>query len=134
MESMMLSAKILLISADSEMTHAVTISLTQAGYEVVRVRHGAGALELIHTEKPKLVILDSQLPDYNSLAVIRALRSEEFSSRMPVILMGTTLTDEDVLLGLEVGADLCLQETFHPQVFIARVRSLLRRTELVKPY
>jgi DNA-binding response OmpR family regulator len=42
------------------------------------------------------------------------------------------MKEEDVLIGLEAGADLCLLETFHPQVFVARVRSLLRRHELVK--
>jgi two-component system response regulator MprA len=129
---MMLTAKILLLTADPEMTHAVTASLNQAGYQVIHAPHGVGAVELIHSENPKLVILDCQLPDYNSLAIIRALRSEEFSCRIPVILIGDTLRDEDILLGLEAGADLCLQETFHPQVFVARVRSLLRRTELVK--
>jgi two-component system response regulator MprA len=125
----MLSTKILLISADPATTHAISTSLIQAGYRVIHASHGIGAIDLIHIENPILVILEVDLPDYNSLAIIRTLHSEEFSRRIPAILMGSTLTDEDVLLGLEAGADLCLQEAFHPQVFVARVRSLLRRTQ-----
>jgi DNA-binding response OmpR family regulator len=87
---------------------------------------------LIHTERPVLVILDFELPDYNSMAIIRSLRSESLNHHIPIILVGSTMQEEDALIGLEVGADLCLLETFHPQVFVARVRSLLRRTELVK--
>ncbi len=129
---MFLTSKVLLISADSSMSRAVTSCLTQAGYKVMNSARGAGALEWIHTEDPMLVILDIDLPDYNSLAIIRAIRAEQSTSHLPVILMGPGVREEDVLLGLEVGADLCLLETFHPQVFIARVRSLLRRCELVK--
>lgn len=89
-------------------------------------------MDLIHVEKPFLIILDMELPDYNSLAIIRSLRSEEFSDSTPVILIGSNMREEDVLIGLEVGADLCLLETFHPLLFVARVRSLLRRTESLK--
>ena len=89
-------------------------------------------MDLIHGERPSLIILDGELPDFNSLAIIRALRSEEYSDSTPVILMGSNMREEDVLIGLEVGADLCLLETFHPQVFVARVRSLLRRSETLK--
>jgi len=73
-----------------------------------------------------------ELPGINSLAIIRSLRSEEINGRIPVILIGANLHEEDVLIGLEVGADLCLLEAFHPQVFVARVRSLIRRAETSK--
>lgn len=89
-------------------------------------------MDLILVEKPSLIILDIELPDFNSLAIIRSLRSEEFSSHTPVILIGSNLQEEDVLIGLEVGTDLCLLEPFHPQLFVARVRSLLRRAESLK--
>jgi DNA-binding response OmpR family regulator len=125
----MLPTKILLFSVDDSMTSSVIRCLTEAGYKVIPTSLGAEAIDLIHAEKPALIILDIELPDHNSLAIIRSLRSEELNDRIPVILMGSNIMEEDVLIGLEVGADLCLLETFHPQVFIARVRSLLRRTE-----
>jgi DNA-binding response OmpR family regulator len=128
----MLPTMILVISADDSMAKSVITSLSEAGYKVMHTHQGAGAIELIQVKKPTLIILDKELPDYNSLAIIRSLRSDELLDRLPVILMGSNMQEEDVLIGLEVGADLCLLETFHPQVFVARVRSLLRRTETLK--
>jgi DNA-binding response OmpR family regulator len=125
--------KILLFSADISMTHSIAYCLLEAGYQVVPVSQGIRALDVIHTENPTLLIFDQDLPGCKSMAIIRSLRSEESNGRLPVILMGANMREDDVLLGLEVGADLCLFETFHPQVFVARVRSLLRRTEASKP-
>jgi DNA-binding response OmpR family regulator len=128
----MVSTKILVISADDSMATSVINSLSQAGYKVIHTQRGVGAIDLIQAEKPTLIVLDKELPDYNSLAIIRSLRSNVKYGRLPVILMGSNLREEDVVIGLEVGADLCLLETFHPKVFVARVRSLLRRTESLK--
>jgi len=128
----MVSNKILLFCADASLTNVLTSCLTESDYLVVNAKHGIGALDIIQAEKPALIILDIELPGMNSLAIIRALRSEEVNGRTPVILMGANLREDDVLIGLEVGADLCLLEAFHPQVFIARVRSLIRRTEPTK--
>jgi len=125
----MVPTKILVISADDSTTNSVTNSLSQAGYIVLHTRRGIGVIDLIQVEKPTLIILDKELPDYNSLAIIRSLRSDDLNDGLPIILIGSNMQEEDVLIGLEVGADLCLLETFHPQVFVARVRSLLRRTE-----
>ncbi|OGN94467.1 MAG: hypothetical protein A2Z71_09810 [Chloroflexi bacterium RBG_13_50_21] len=128
----MLPIKILVISADDSMTKSVITCLSHSGYKVLHARRGAGAIDLIQVEKPALIILDMELPDFNSLAIIRSLRSDGLNDKLPVILMGSNMREEDVLIGLEVGADLCLLETFHPPVFVARVRSLLRRTESLK--
>jgi len=90
---------------------------------------------MIQEEKPALVILDYALPGFSSLAIIRALRAKGGNNgKLPVVLMGASMREEDVLIGLEVGADLCLAESFHPQVFVARIRSLLRRAEPAKVY
>src|SRR4030043_665790 len=130
----MISNKVMLFSADTSMVRIVKTCLIEAGYKVIYAPQGLGAMELIRVEKPALIILDLELPGINSLAIIRSLRSEEINVRTPIILMGETMREEDVLIGLEVGADLCLWETFHPQVFVARVRSLIRRTEPSKVF
>jgi two-component system OmpR family response regulator len=128
----MISTKILLITADDSMATSISTCLTQSGYQVLRSSRGMDALDLTQAEKPGLLILDVETPDFNSMAIIRTLRSTDDNDRLPVILMGSNIREEDALLGLEVGADLCLREAFHPQVFVARVRSLLRRSELAK--
>lgn len=134
MKSVIVPMKILLFSADASMVNVVANCLSEAGYKVMHVSHGVGAMDIIRAEKPALIILDLQLPGYNSLAIIRSLRTEEIYERIPIILMGENMREADVLIGLEIGADLCLLETFHPQVFVARVRSLMRRTEASKVF
>ena len=129
----MLSLRVLLISADIHLSNSINTCLSEAGFIVIHTSHGMGAMELVHKTSPVLIILDINLPDYNSLSVIRALRADEQDHRIPLILFGSHLMEEDVLIGLEVGADLCLLEAFHPQLFIARVRSLLRRTAITLP-
>jgi DNA-binding response OmpR family regulator len=121
--------KILLITPDHSLTKSISSCLKQAGYQVTAISRGAGSLQVIQHEKPALIILDVELPDYSSLAIVRALRSDQGFPRYPLILMGVNLREEDALLGWEAGADLCLLEGFHPQVFVARVRSLLRRSQ-----
>ncbi len=101
---------------------------------VIQISYGMGATDIIRAEKPALIVLDIALPDFNSLAIVRSIRSDDLSDMIPVILIGSNIKEADVLIGLEAGADLCLLETFHPQVFVARVRSLLRRFELVKDH
>lgn len=129
---MAIPAKILLFSADPSLAHPINQCLKEMGFKVIYSSQGIGAMELIRTEKPALIILDLVLPGYSSLAIIRSLRTESSNGRIPVILMGATMREEDCLIGLEVGADLCLVEIFHPQVFVARVRSLLRRCKPTK--
>lgn len=127
----MIVNKILLFSADYTFATAMISCLVQAGYKGIHNSSGNGAIELIQTEQPAAVILDIDLPDFSSVAIIRTLRSSAAGDRIPIILMGSNLKEADVLIGLEVGADLCLLEAFNPQVFIARLRSLLRRYESI---
>ncbi|MGE5124437.1 MAG: response regulator transcription factor [Acidobacteriaceae bacterium] len=129
---MPLHAKIMLFSADPSMVHPVALCLREAGYLVDYHSQGNGAMDIIQAGKPDMIILDLVLPGYSSLAIIRCLRSENSHDRIPVILMGATMREEDCLIGLEVGADLCMMETFHAEVFVARVKSLLRRSATIK--
>ena len=128
----MMRTKILLISADTSLSTSLSSCLTQAGYQVIAIARGVGSIQKIHHENPALIILDVELPDYSSLAIVRSLRSDHSCPRIPLILMGVNMREEDALLGWEAGADLCLLENFHLQVFIARVRSLLRRSQPLK--
>jgi DNA-binding response OmpR family regulator len=128
---MMSPPTILLISADESTSRIVTTCLAQEGYKVIRSSRGLEAFDLVRREDPAIVILDFDLPDINSLAIIRALRADDSHRSLPLILLGASRSEEDVLIGLEVGADLCLPEPFHPRVFIAHVHSLLRRSEIL---
>ena len=118
---------ILLVSADLYHAHPIQNCLAEAGFRVLTSELGERALDIIRLKKPGLVVLDWKLPDLSGLAIIRVIRSDERISKLPIVLVGGQMRDEDRLIAFETGADLCLAETFQPKVFIARVRALLRR-------
>jgi two-component system phosphate regulon response regulator PhoB len=99
----------------------------RAGYQVLIANLGYTALATIHDKKPDLMLLDWKLPDLSGLAMIRSIRSDKQIANLLIVLEGMDMKEEDVMLGLEVGADLCLKEPFHPKVIVARIRALLRR-------
>jgi two-component system phosphate regulon response regulator PhoB len=121
-------AMIMVVSPDRYRSKIVCECLWQAGYQVQPIETGGDALEAIAHKKPDLLLIEWELPDLNSLAVIRSLRRSEQAERLPIILWGANMGEEDIMKGLEAGADLCLNEAFHPQVWVARVRALLRRS------
>jgi two-component system phosphate regulon response regulator PhoB len=101
--------------------------LEKAGYRILVTGLGQGAFQMILDQRPDLAVLDWNLPDLNTLALIRRVRSDANTARLPIIIRGANIRDDRLLLGLEAGADLCLKEPFYPDVFVARVRALLRR-------
>lgn len=127
-ERWMFRQTILVVSPDHDHSRRLRECLEKAGYRVLVVGLGLSALEMIQNRAPDLVLFDWKLPDLNSLAVIRQIRAGESTMQLPIILKGIEMVEEDLILGLEAGADLCLKEPFHPEVLIARVRALLRRS------
>jgi DNA-binding response OmpR family regulator len=118
---------ILVVSPNPDRSKMIGDCMERAGYQVLIADGGQNALETIHKKQPDLVLLEWKLPDLSSLALIRFIRSDELIARPIIILEGIEMKEEDVMLGLEAGADLCLKEPFHPKVIVARVRALLRR-------
>jgi len=108
---------------------AICDCLRAAGYRVQSTEGGRSALEILQAQAPALVVLDKNLPDLDSLALIRKVRAQNDDGRIRIILIGPDMKPEERVLSLEAGADLCLVEPFQPRVFVARVRALLRRME-----
>jgi DNA-binding response OmpR family regulator len=119
--------RILVISADQYHTRLIRGHLDEAGFDVQVLESGEKAIKAVRVAKPSLILLDWKLPDLSSLAIIRMIRADEQISRLPLILMGREMRADERLIGFESGADLCLDEPFHPREFVARVRALLRR-------
>jgi two-component system phosphate regulon response regulator PhoB len=123
----MLKQTILVVSPNGGQSNMICESLEKTGYRVVVTGLGQSTVDMIHQLMPDLVLLEWRLPDLSSLALIRRIRADEWAADLPIIIHGMDMGDEDFLMGLEAGADFCLREPFHPEVFIARVRALLRR-------
>jgi two-component system, OmpR family, alkaline phosphatase synthesis response regulator PhoP len=99
--------------------------LEHEGHTVVVVGDGRAALEEARRNPPDLMVLDVMMPRVDGLDVCRILRRE---SDLPVLMLTARTTEDDLLLGLDLGADDYLTKPYSPRELAARVRTLLRRT------
>ncbi|NTU80879.1 MAG: response regulator transcription factor [Chloroflexales bacterium] len=119
---------ILLVDDDTTLAEVTAFALRRAGFTVTLATDGAHALELWEREPPDLLILDIQLPGIDGLSLCRIIRQR---SAVPIIMLTVRDSDEDVVHGLELGADDYLTKPFSPKQLIARARAVLRRSHSV---
>jgi DNA-binding response OmpR family regulator len=119
------AARILVAEDDRKQSELLRIYLEREGHSVQVVADGTTALERCRGNQPDLVILDVMLPAVDGLDVCRILRAE---SDVPIMLLTARSTEEDILLGLDLGADDYVTKPYSPRQLAARVRVLLRRT------
>jgi DNA-binding response OmpR family regulator len=112
---------------DEDILALVAFRLERSGYTVIQARDGQEALDLALTEKPDLAVLDVMMPKLDGFELTRRLRSEEATSRMPIILLTARAQDSDVAQGFEAGADDYLRKPFSPQELRTRVQAILGR-------
>lgn len=112
---------------DPQLLRLVTRNLQLEGYEVVAASDGQQALERIEEKLPDLVILDVMMPKLDGFAVCERVR--EFSA-VPIIIVTARGQDQDKIRGLDLGADDYLTKPFSVEELLARVRAVLRRSQL----
>jgi DNA-binding response OmpR family regulator len=120
--------KILLVDDDAALAEVTAFALRRAGFLVVHAYDGEQALERWADEQPDLIILDLQLPKKDGLAVCRELRAQ---SAVPIIMLTVRASDEEIVQGLELGADDYIPKPFSPKQLIARAQAVLRRSVVV---
>ena len=123
-----MSARILVAEDDPKQANLVRVYLEREGHSVLVVGDGRTALEQARVRKPDLVVLDVMMPQVDGLDVCRILRGE---SEVPILLLTARTTEDDMLLGLDVGADDYITKPYSPRELTARVRALLRRSGVV---
>lgn len=106
----------------------IRVSLEQDGYQVLQAANGMECLALVRTERPDMVILDVVMPEMDGLETCRAIRT---FSQVPVLLLTAKMESEDVVTGLDRGADDYLIKPFNMDELLARIRALLRRIPMV---
>ncbi|MGX8701706.1 response regulator [Caproiciproducens sp.] len=117
---------ILVVDDEPKIVEVVTSYLEKSGYAVRGVFSGKEAYESFEREKPSLVILDWMLPDTTGEEICRTLRQK---SDVPIIMLTAKVEEEDILRGLQIGADDYVTKPFSPRQLVARVEAVLRRTE-----
>ena len=122
--------RILVVDDDREIVRLVRGYLEKDGYHVLTAFDGATAVHMLRREKPDLVVLDLMLPDKDGYEITRLVRGDATLRALPIIMLTARVEDMDKILGLELGADDYITKPFNPREVVARVRALLRRTEL----
>ena len=120
----MTERRILVVDDDPKIVDLVRLYLEADGYRVFVAYDGLQALELARQKRPNLILLDLMLPEMDGLEVCRILQAE---SDVPVLMLTARVTDEEMLIGLEAGADDYVTKPFNPREVVARVRAVLRR-------
>lgn len=125
----MATRTVLVVDDEPEIVEIVRDYLEQAGFRVITAGDGVSAVRLARTERPGLLVLDLMLPEQDGLDVVRALRGDPATSKLPIILLTARVEETDRLIGLELGADDYITKPFSPREVVARVRAVLRRTD-----
>ena len=121
--------KIVLIEDDPGIRTVIRLALKGAGFtSICETGNGTDGLALVQREKPSLVILDLMLPGMDGLAVCSAIRRLPSVSGTPIIMLTARTAEEDVVRGLELGADDYITKPFSNAILVARVKAALRRT------
>ncbi|MEV8373558.1 response regulator transcription factor [Kribbella sp. NPDC056861] len=118
-------AQVVLAEDDEKQAELVRRYLERENHSVTVVHDGRSALEEVRRQQPELLVLDVMLPGVDGLDVCRILRQE---SDIPVLMLTARTEEDDMLLGLDLGADDYMTKPFSPRELAARVRTLLRRT------
>ncbi|PKM05040.1 MAG: DNA-binding response regulator [Gammaproteobacteria bacterium HGW-Gammaproteobacteria-6] len=118
--------RILIVEDDLKLAALIEAFLKSQGLDVILLTSGAGAVEHILASNPDLVVLDLMLPGEDGLSICQRLRGAGFVR--PILMLTARSDDEDHIRGLELGADDYVNKPVRPQLLLARIRALLRRT------
>ena len=124
-----MSKKILVVDDEKLIVKGIRFSLEQEGMEVDCAYDGEEALEYAKNCEYDLVLLDVMLPDESGYDIVRKLRKNPATKKLPVIMVTAKTAEMDMIKGLDEGADDYIKKPFSIMELITRVKALLRRTE-----
>ena len=122
-----MSASILVVDDEPSVTNLIAYNLRKAHYQVLTAANGREALHQARQAVPDLILLDLMIPEVDGLDVCRELRK---TSDIPIIMVTARGEETDRVIGLELGADDYICKPFSMRELLARVKAVLRRTQL----
>lgn len=117
--------KALVVDDDRILADLIAFTLRREGFSVSLAYNGEMALQLWRDGRPDIIILDLNLPQVDGFTVCRQIRAEE---ETPIIMLTVRSEEDDVIHGLELGADDYIAKPFSPRQLVARVQAVLRRS------
>lgn len=119
--------KILIVEDEKDIIKMLEYNLKKEGFKVVAACDGEDALDLAVRDHPDLILLDLMLPGMDGLEVCKALKKENKTGPIPIIMLTAKSQESDKVVGLELGADDYITKPFSPRELIARIKAVLRR-------
>jgi DNA-binding response OmpR family regulator len=116
--------KALIVDDDRVLADVVAFTLRREGFEVTKVYDGEAALQRWVAERPDLIVLDVNLPKLDGFAVCQRIRQQ---ADTPILLLTVRDEEDDIVRGLELGADDYITKPFSPRQLVARAQAILRR-------
>ena len=123
----LMSEKILIVEDEALIADSLEYALQKEGYQVITAADGVQGLVMAREQAPDLMILDIMLPGMSGFDVCRTIRGE---SSMPIMMLTAKTEEIDRVVGLELGADDYVIKPFSMREVIARVKAVLRRTQM----
>lgn len=122
-----MTARILIIEDDAAMRESLVDLLSVEDCECVAAENATQGLALIQSQMPRLIVLDLLLPDISGYQLCQILKKSPPTRRVPVVMVSGRFTEpEDRVQSLELGADEHFTKPFNPDLFVARIKNLLR--------
>jgi DNA-binding response OmpR family regulator len=125
----MTEAKILVVEDEIPIRQLIVFNLQRSNFEVFEAGDGNEAIKLVDENTPSLVILDLMLPDADGFDICTKIRGKY--PNLPIVIVSARGQDMEKIMGLELGADDYIVKPFNPLELVARIRSVLRRTNQV---
>lgn len=122
--------KIYILEDDKNIAEIEQFALKNAGYDVYVFGTAKEFMEDLNKEVPDLVVMDIMLPDKDGISVLRDMRSEQRTAKVPVIMVTAKTSEMDKVKGLDQGADDYMTKPFGIMELISRVKALLRRANI----
>jgi DNA-binding response OmpR family regulator len=116
--------KVLIVDDDRVLADVLAFTMRHAGFEVIRAFDGEAALQRWAEDQPDLIVLDVNLPKLDGFAVCRRIREQ---ADTPILLLTVRDEEDDIVHGLELGADDYITKPFSPRQLVARAQTVLRR-------
>jgi len=125
-----MGAVVLIVDDDDLLRRSLAFSLEQVGFEARTVANAEDAIAMSNQKKPDIILLDIMLPGMDGLEALRYFRDR---LGIPVIFLSARRRGLDQIVGLELGADDYMTKPFDPDILIARIHAVLRRTRFTQP-
>ncbi|MBM7517200.1 response regulator transcription factor [Nocardioides nitrophenolicus] len=123
-------SRIVVAEDDPKQAELIRRYAVAEGHEVTVVGDGRAALDEVRRRTPDLLVLDVMMPRVDGMDVCRILRGSPGTEHLPILMLTARRSEDDLLLGLDLGADDYLTKPYSPRELMARARSLLRRSRL----